>query len=77
MLFVGANETNLPNLLPGLTAYVDSIVMSMLLFTGGAAGAPGQGSLNLPLPIAPTMRGVRPFLQFVVSHLSTMATALE
>lgn len=52
-LFFGASAIDVPNLLPGITGYVDNLFATVLLGLGGAPGVAGAGALDVPLAIPP------------------------
>ncbi len=65
-LVFGATQTYIPNLLPGVTGYVDNL-FSLLLFTmNGAPGQPGAGGLDMPMPIPPGVAGYEVFVHALV-----------
>jgi hypothetical protein len=52
-LVFGASAIDVPNLLPGITGYVDNLFATVLLGLGGSPGVPGAGALDVPLAIPP------------------------
>lgn len=65
VLVFSAGSANVPNILPGLTAYVASIDAEFLLFLGGAPGAGGAGGADASFQLPPGTAGVTVYSQFV------------
>ncbi|HEX6810526.1 MAG TPA: VCBS repeat-containing protein [Planctomycetota bacterium] len=66
VLFASDLEAFLPNLLPGVTAYIGPPVVSLGLSLSGAPGQPGAGAFELPIWIPPGTLGAQMFLECLV-----------
>ncbi|MBX3464388.1 MAG: VCBS repeat-containing protein [Planctomycetes bacterium] len=65
-LFFSTQPANVPDVLPGVTAYIASIDVDFVLLLGGAAGQPGVGAADTNLPLPPGMAGTTLYAQCVV-----------
>jgi hypothetical protein len=73
ILFASGYEANVPNLVPGVTAWIGPATPLLTAVCSGTTGQPGAGTFELPIFVPPGLQGLRLYLQFVVLDPATPA----